>query len=60
MDEFDNQDISVILERVVIDAKEDEFVCKMAETTKEIAQLIEDGFEYVCDQQNLKFFRKRK
>jgi hypothetical protein len=24
------------------------------------AQLIEDGFEYVCDQENLKFFRKRK
>jgi hypothetical protein len=23
---------------------------------KTIAQLIQDGFEYVCDQQNLKFF----
>jgi hypothetical protein len=31
-------------------------------TTSEfsIAELIENGFEYVCDQDDLKFFRKRK
>jgi hypothetical protein len=44
----------------LIDTKEDDYVCKTAETTKEIAQLIENGFEYVCDEENLKFFRKRK
>jgi hypothetical protein len=27
---------------------------------EEIAKLIEAGFEYVCEQDGLKFFRKRK
>jgi len=27
---------------------------------KEISKLIEAGFEYVCEQDGLKFFRKRK
>jgi hypothetical protein len=43
-----------------MDTKEDEYVCQTAETTKKIAKLIEDGFEYVCDLESLKFFRKRK
>jgi len=25
-----------------------------------VAQLIEEGFEYVCEHERLKFFRKRK
>jgi len=40
--------------------KNDEFICKIARTLKEISQLIELGFEYVCEQDGLKFFRKRK
>ena len=40
--------------------KNDEFICKIAKTLKEISQLIELGFEYVCEQDGLKFFRKRK
>ncbi len=51
---------NTLLYTQLIDTKEDEYVCKTAETTKEIAQLIEDGFQYICDQENLKFFRKRK
>jgi len=51
---------NTLLYTQLIDTQEDDYVCKIAETTKEIAQLIEDGFEYVCDQENLKFFRKRK
>ncbi|MEM1582558.1 MAG: tyrosine-type recombinase/integrase [Candidatus Bathyarchaeia archaeon] len=39
---------------------EDEFICKVAKTPDEISKLIEDGFEYVCEHDSLKFFRKRK
>jgi len=38
----------------------DEYTCRVAETPEEIAQLIEAGFEYVCEHGGLKFFRKRK
>ena len=40
--------------------EKDEFVCKVATTNEEIAQLIEAGFEYVCEDNGAKFFRKRK
>ena len=39
---------------------EDDFVCKLARTPTEIQSLIETGFEYVCDLDSLRFFRKRK
>jgi hypothetical protein len=38
----------------------DEFVCKIAKTPNEIQELIENGFEYICDMDGSKFFRKRK
>ncbi|MEM2614186.1 MAG: site-specific integrase [Nitrososphaerota archaeon] len=38
----------------------DEYVCKVAKEPEEIAKLIEAGFEYVCEHNGLKFFRKRK
>jgi hypothetical protein len=43
-----------------LDTKEDDYICKITENTKDVVQLIEDGFEYVCDLENLKFLRKRK
>jgi hypothetical protein len=30
------------------------------QTPKHIQELIELGFEYICDQEDLKFFRRRK
>jgi len=33
----------------LVNFKEDEFVCKTAKTIQEAAQLIEVGFEYVCE-----------
>jgi hypothetical protein len=51
---------NTLLYTQLVDTQDDDYVYKVADTTKEIAQLIEDGFEYVCDQENLKFFRKRK
>ena len=38
----------------------DEYTCRVAKTPEEIAQLIEAGFEYVCEHEGLKFFRRRK
>jgi integrase len=39
---------------------DDEFTAKVAHSEKEICQLIETGFEYVCDFDGNKLFRKRK
>lgn len=40
--------------------EDDEYVCKVAATVKEAKELIEAGYQYVCDMDNLKLFRKRK
>ena len=39
---------------------EDEYICKAASTIEEAKQLIEAGFEYICDIEGVKLFRKRK
>jgi hypothetical protein len=40
--------------------EDDEFVCKVAKTVQEASQLIESGFEFVCEMEDIKLFRKRK
>jgi integrase len=37
-----------------------DYVCKTANTVKEASDLIEAGFEYVCDMENARLFRRRK
>ncbi|MEM3054597.1 MAG: site-specific integrase [Candidatus Bathyarchaeia archaeon] len=44
----------------LIPSNEDDFICKAATTIEEAKQLIEAGFEYVCDMEGVKLFRKRK
>ncbi len=39
---------------------QDEFVCKTAKNTTQAKELIESGFEYVCEMEDVKLFRKRK
>ena len=39
---------------------EDEYVCRVAKTVKQAAELIEAGFDYVCEINGVKLFRKRK
>jgi len=51
---------TLIYTHLVKGLKEDEFICKVARTPEEIASLIETGFEYICEHDGLKFFRKRK
>ena len=44
----------------LVDFGDDEYVSKIAKTTKEASQLIEAGFEYVCTTpENFMLFRKR-
>ena len=40
--------------------KNEEFICKVATTIEEAKQFIELGFEYVCEFNTKKMFRKRK
>jgi hypothetical protein len=42
------------------DSGSNEFGSKVARTIDEARQLMEEGFEYVCDVDGAKLFRKRK
>jgi len=44
----------------LVDFKDEEYTCKTAWTIEEAQRLIEAGFEYVCDVEGAKLFRKRK
>ncbi|MEM2419861.1 MAG: hypothetical protein QXL38_02600 [Candidatus Bathyarchaeia archaeon] len=44
----------------LIEFQGDEYICRVASTIEEAKQLIEAGFEYVCDMNGAKLFRKRK
>ena len=44
----------------LVNFKEDEFTCKTAKTVEEAALLIEAGYEYVCEIEGVKLFRKRR
>jgi len=40
--------------------KDDDYTSKVAKTTEETCKLVEAGFEYVCNVNGDKIFRKRK
>jgi hypothetical protein len=44
----------------LVNFKSEEFACKVARTVDEAKVLVEVGFEYVCDIEDAKLFRKRK
>jgi len=44
----------------LITFEDDEYVCKAASNVKEAAELVEAGYEYVCDMETVKLFWKRK
>ena len=45
----------------LVDFKDaEEFVVKVAKTKEEIVQLLETGFQYVCEHEGLLYFRRRK
>jgi len=44
----------------LVNWENDDFICKIAKTVEEATELIESGFEYVYDMDDVKLFRKRK
>jgi integrase len=44
----------------LVNFKEDDYTAKVAHSEQEVCQLIEAGYEYVCDYDGNKIFRKRK
>jgi integrase len=48
------------LEKTLFKESSDEFTVKVAKEPEEIKALLEVGFEYVCQKDDLMFFRKRK
>ena len=44
----------------LVSFESDDYVSKVAKTVKEAQELVEAGFDYVCDVEGFKVFRKRK
>ena len=57
---INNTMIYIQLEEALFNEENEEYVCKVAATLEETKQLIEAGFEHVCDFNGNKVFRKRK
>ena len=53
-------EIYINIEQALFQEEPDEFHVKATSDPKEIQQLLEVGFEYVCSKDGLLFFRKRK
>jgi integrase/recombinase XerD len=51
---------NTLLYTQLVSFKEDEFTAKVAHSEKEACQLIESGFDFVCNFGDNKLFRKRK
>ena len=48
------------LQKALFSDTSDDFYVKTAKTPEEVKELLEVGFEYVCEKDELMFFRKRK
>jgi hypothetical protein len=48
------------VERALFREMMDEFTVRIAQKPEKIKQLLEVGFEYICEKDDLMFFRKRK
>jgi integrase len=44
----------------LVDLPDDDYVSRVAKTVEEVCQLVDAGFEYVCEMDDIKIFRKRK
>ena len=51
---------TLIYTQLLVDEQEDNYTCKISENPKQTKELIELGFDYVTEQDGLKFFKKRK
>lgn len=55
-----NTEIYITVERTIFGEYSDEFSVKVATKPEEIKALLETGFEYVCQKDDLMFFRKHR
>ncbi|MDI6691275.1 MAG: site-specific integrase [Candidatus Bathyarchaeota archaeon] len=53
-------EIYINIEQAIFETESDEFHVKVTEKPEEIKTLLETGFEYICQKDQLMFFRKRK
>jgi hypothetical protein len=53
-------EICINIEQTLFEASDDAFTVKVAEKPEEVKSLLEIGFEYVCQKDNLIFLRKCK
>jgi hypothetical protein len=51
---------NTLLHTQLVQFKDDDYICKAATTVKQAKQLVEAGFEFICDIEGRKMFRKRK
>lgn len=58
--ELRNTEIYINIERTIFESGSDEFTVKVAEKPEDVKALLEVGFEYVCQKEDLIFLRKRK
>jgi TfoX/Sxy family transcriptional regulator of competence genes len=59
--EIKNMMIYISIEHTIFGiSSDDEFHVRVTEKPEEIKTLLETGFEYVCQKDNLVFLRKRK
>jgi hypothetical protein len=52
--------IYIQLENALFKNENEAFVCKMANSIEEMKELIETGFESICEFDGVKAFRKQK
>lgn len=57
---IENTLLYIHLAEVIFKETTDEFTVRVAEKPEEIKELLEVGFEYVCEKDSLMYFRKRK
>ena len=55
-----NTEIYINIADTIFESKSDEFTVKVVEKSEDIRRLLEAGFEFVCQKDNLIFLRKRK
>jgi integrase len=55
-----NTEIYINIEHALFEQSDDGFTVKIAEKPEEVKTLLEVGFDYVCQKDNLIFMRKRK
>ncbi len=58
--DIENTMLYIQVEKALFNEDSSEFTVKVAKTPEEIQSLLEAGFEYVCEKDDLMFFRKRK